>query len=809
MMILSFLFQMTNWEKWSFHANLRIIEGVNNKMKALTSMKSEFLRIIHTRKLLIAIIGVMTIPVLYSGTYLWAFWDPYAHLDRMPVAIVNNDQGAVYNGQQLTIGEDLVKNLKKKKSFNWDFVSASRAKQGLKQQDYYLEIEIPKDFSKNATTLQSNNPKKLDLIYTVNEGYNYLSSKIGDSAVEKIKEEVANSVTKTYAESMFNNLKDVAKGLNQASDGAGDLYNGISVAKDGAGSLAAGIKSANSGTGKLTNGAKSVDSGAKSIEKNLEILAEKSVAFSQGVVSASSGSQQVQDGLQQFSAGLTQMKDANTKLLAGANQAETGTKQLSDGLASAAGSLPNLQNGSKQLADGASQLSASIDKWKAGADQTKAGADSVSQGLQQLLGQVSSMADRATDPTEKAELDALKNSLTQLSQGSRQVASGVGDLSSSAAQIKQGSDSLAAGASQLNQGQAKLADGINQLSGGAKQVLNGQGQLTQGLAEFGSKLDEAQKGFSQIEGGSSSLTSGLGQLAAGSTQLQDGTNKLAQGSKQLAAGTTSLYKGEKDLKNGMNRVTNGSTDLTNGMKKLSDGSKKLSDELHNGAKDASDVKANNRVYDMFAKPVNLKDNQMNHVPNYGSGLAPYFLSLSLFVGALMLSVIFPMFEPASEPKSGFSWFMGKVGVILAVGIGQALLADAVLLLGLGLEVKSVPYFIMLSIFTSWTFLAIVQFLVTVLDNPGRFLAVIILILQLTGSAGTYPIELSPKFLQNIMHYLPMTYTISGFRAIISTGDYGFMWDNIGHIAIFFAIFLAATLSFFMIKFKKQGQLQVQ
>src|SRR4051812_16683359 len=103
-------------------------------MKFFASMKSEFLRIIRTRKLLIAIIGVMTIPVLYSGTYLWAFWDPYAHLDRMPVAIVNNDQGAEYNGKQLTIGDDLVDNLTKKTTFHWDFVSSTKAKQGLKNE---------------------------------------------------------------------------------------------------------------------------------------------------------------------------------------------------------------------------------------------------------------------------------------------------------------------------------------------------------------------------------------------------------------------------------------------------------------------------------------------------------------------------------------------------------------------------------------------------------------------------------------------------------------------------------------------------
>lgn len=778
-------------------------------MKFFPSVKSEFLRIFRTRKLLIAIIGVMTIPVLYSGTYLWAFWDPYSHLDRMPVAIVNNDQGAEYNGEHLTVGSDLVENLKEKKTFNWNFVSTEKAKQGLKSQDYYLEIEIPKDFSKNATTLQSESPKKLNLIYTVNEGNNYLSSKIGDSAVEKIKAAVSESVTKTYAESMFDSLKDVAKGLNKASDGAGELSNGMAEAKEGAGSLSDGITSANSGAEKLANGAKSVDDGAKTIKQNLEALADKSLAFSNGVVSASSGSKQLQSGLQQFSNGLSQMKNANTKLIAGAIKAEDGTKQLADGLTSAAENVPSLQNGAKQIVNGSEQLSASLGSWKTGADHTKSGADTVSQGLQQLLDQVSSMEDSTTDPTEKEKINALKDSLTKLSKGSQQVASGVGDLSSSAEKIKQGSDSLAEGANQLNQGQQKLADGITQLSGGAKQVLNGQEQITQGLTQFGAKIDEAQKGFGQLESGSNSLTSGLGKLSSSSALLNEGTNKLAQGANKLASGTTSLYQGEKDLNNGMSALASGSKDLNSGMTKLVDGSKELGDQLSEGAKDASDVKANDRVYDMFADPVKLSNNKMNHVPNYGSGLAPYFLSLSLFVGALMLSVIFPMFEPASEPKNGFRWFIGKTSVILAVGIGQALLVDAVMLSGLGLEVKSIPYFIMLSIFTSWAFLAIIQFLVTALDNPGRFIAVIILILQLTGSAGTYPIELGPTFLQNIMKFLPMTYSISGFRSIISTGDFGYMWNNIGHIAIFFVLFLTATLTFFTIKFKRQSPLQVQ
>ncbi|MDR7002014.1 YhgE/Pip domain-containing protein [Neobacillus niacini] len=773
-------------------------------MKALSSLKSELLGIIHNRKLLIAIIGVMTIPLLYSGTFLWAFWNPYGHVDRLPVAVVNYDQGAVYNGEKLEIGEDLVEKLKDKKSFNWKFVSEKQANRGLEKQDYYIKIEIPKDFSKNATTLQSNHPKKLTLIYTPNEGTNYLSSKIGDSAIEKIKEEVAGAVTETYAESMFDQIKDVAKGLNKASDGAKELHNGIDSAKEGAGKLNSGIGTAKTGAAKLTNGASSVNNGANKIEQNLQTLAEKSITFSQGLQSASSGSKDLESGLQQFDTGLTQMQDGNAKLLDGAQKSQAGAKKLTDGLDSAASKMPDLQKGSQQLADGATGLSSSMEKWRAGAADAKTGSAQVSEGLQVTIEFVTQMEKETNDPVEKAKLEGLKGNLEKLSEGSQKVTGGVGALSDNAALLEQGSDQLAAGASQLNNGQNQLADGVNQLSSGAKQLEDGQSQLVQGLGTFGDKLNEAKKGFSQITDGSSNLSSGLNELAAGSTKLQDGTNKLADGSKQLSEGTGQLYDGTKSLTGGMSKLGNGSADLTSGMEKLADGSKELQDKLKDGAQDASDVKANNSVYNMFAKPVKLKEDRMNHVPDYGTGFTPYFLSLSLFVGALMLSIIFPMYEPARKPKSGFSWFAGKLGILLIVGVGQALLADVVLLTGLGLEVKSVPLFIMLSIFTSWTFLAIIQFLVTVLDNPGRFLAVIILILQLTSSAGTYPIELVPRILQKMTRLLPMTYSIAGFRSIISTGDISFMWENIGYISVFFIAFLAGTLAFFVAKFKRQN-----
>lgn len=771
-------------------------------MKILSAVKNELLGILHNRMLLISIIGVMTIPLLYSATYLWAFWDPYGHLERLPVAVVNNDQGAVYNGQKLTLGDDLVKQLKEKGSFKWSFVSEKQADQGLEDQDYYLKIEIPKDFSENATTLQSKKPQKLQLIYTANEGYNYLSSKIGDSAIEKIKEEVAAKVSKTYAESIFNNIKTAAKGFKQAGDGAGKLHNGINKAKKGSSDLNAGIGTAYDGTADVNKGAKDVDSGAKTMEKNLQLLAEKSVSFSTGLASASTGAGQLQDGLNQFASGLGQMQQGNAQLLAGSKKLETGASELSQGLGSATSKLPELETGSQQLADGASKFADSMEQWNQGAKSAKAGAANLSSGMEQVASQVSQMADSATDPVEKAKLTALSTSLQQMSAASGQVASGVGDLADKATLLQQSSAQLSAGAKKLNQGQGQLAGGISQLADGAKQLNEGQSQLTAGLETFGTKLKVAQTGFDQLIQGNNQVSSGLNQLSSGSVQLKDGTNQLAKGSEELADGTGKLAAGTSNLKDGVSQLADGSRQLQSGMHQLSSGSKELKNKLQKGAKDAGNVKANDSVYDMMAQPVHLKDSRIHHVPDYGTGFAPYFLSLSLFVGALVLSIIFPMFEPAAEPKSGISWCVGKLSILMITGVMQALLADVVLLKVLGLEVKSIPYFIMLSIFTSWTFFAIIQFLVITMNNPGRFIAIILLVLQLTSSAGTYPIELSPDFLNDIAHFLPMTYSVSGFRAVISTGDFGFMWGKIGALGIFFFIFFAGSLIFFARKYKQ-------
>ncbi|WP_205185838.1 YhgE/Pip domain-containing protein [Metabacillus iocasae] len=810
-----------------------------------STIRSEFSALFTNKKLLIPVLAVLFIPLLYAGMFLWAFWDPYDQLDELPVAIVNSDTGATLNEEPLNVGDELVTKLKDNAQFKWKFVDEKTAKKGLEDQTYYMVIEIPENFSQHATTLQDDQPMHMDLVYTPNESFNFLSAQIGGTAVEKIKEEVSNELTKTYAEEVFSKIEDVSDGLVAASDGAEELNDGINKVKDGSGELKDGITSAKDGTSKLDKGIGEAKDGAGKLSNGLNelnggIVSAKDGAgeissglneFNSKFSSAKDGASQLNNGLNELNKGVNQLEGGQSQLLEGAKKAENGSQQLSSGLQQSLagmkemdGKLPQLNEGTKGISEGANSLARSLEEWQKGAQQTQTGALKVSQGLTDMEKQIDQLINTTEDPQQKQVLQQFKVSVAQLSEGNKQVEGGLQGLTGSASQLKDGATNLASGASRVHQGQVALSNGMKsllqgqeKLANGAASLTNGQSELVQGLTTFGEKMNEAKAGVSELANGSTELSDGMSRLSEGSNKLAngsseletgmsrllDGSNELAKGGTDLSTGLGELSNGSSQLFSGVSRLLEGSNELTSGMGQLSEGSGELSTKLREGADETSNVKANDEVYEMFAKPVDVKEKRVNEVPNYGTGFAPYFLSLGLFVGALLLSIVFPLKEPASVPKNGFSWFIGKFGVLVVVGVLQAILADVVLIALLGIDVQSVPLFVVFSIITSLTYIALIQFLVTTLGDPGRFIAIIILILQLTTSAGTFPLELIPGFLQYFNPLLPMTYSVAGFKAVISSGDVGFMWHNAWILGLFFAATIVGTIIYFTVQHKRQ------
>ncbi|MBM7542786.1 YhgE/Pip domain-containing protein [Amphibacillus cookii] len=805
--------------------------------------KSNFLlewqQILTNKKVFIPIIAVTFIPLLYSGMFLWSFWDPYDHMEDLPVAIINQDKGANYAEVEMNLGEDLVDKLKDNDEFQFEFVTQEEGYQGLENRKYYMVIEIPTDFSENATTLMDEKPKKLVLKYIPNESYNFLSSQIGETAVKEIKAGISKELSSTYAETMFSTVFQLGDGLVKASDGSAEI---------------------NSGAEKLAEG--SIE-----LKENLEVLVAGSIEFEDGVTKVRSGSNAFAGGSQELADGINQLSNGSDQLYAGSidvqNGAEAlsdGTSQVSEGLAEITGKVPDLIAGTEQVYDGLetfqtqlpTQLAETIgDKVEASESEMNQGLAQLNQGINsslqdELAVELSSglstnvadvvatqIIDIQTQQTEQLAISLIENGIpeqtvtriisqlneqaptkeqveqtiqaqletpitTGINQGIDQVTAGIDQgfehyqdevndkLSASISDIDEQIqtavdpvfDQLTSGLQDINVGQSHLKDGLEQLAEGTNALEEGASQLNSGqfmyvnnMELFNQKLHEAQTGSTQLAIGAVQLNGGIDQLADGSARLTDGSQKLA----------------------------NGSTKLSDGTGDLADGTTELHDKLEEAADEVNTLKADEDTYDMMGSPVEISKQEVNPVPNYGTGFAPYFISLGLFVGALLMTIVFNLKEPAIEPRTGFSWFIGKFGVIAIAGAIQALLVDAVLLTGLGVEVQSVPLFVLVSIITSLVFMTLIQLLVTTLGNIGRFIAIIILVLQLTTSAGTFPLELIPKAIQPINYLLPMTYTVQSFKAVISSGDYTFLLKTMTILIGFTIMHMALTITYFTFK----------
>ncbi|MGG6314261.1 YhgE/Pip family protein [Paenibacillus macerans] len=709
-------------------------------MKSLGVFFKDMGATIKNPKVFIPILVVLFIPVLYSGMFLTAFWDPYGKMNELPVAVVNEDQGAQYEGKSLKAGEDLVAELKKSDDFAWKFVNRKQAEEGMDNNDYYMTIVIPDNFSAQATTLMDEEPAPAQLVFEPNEGYNFLAAQIGGTAVKEIKAKVSAKVTEAYTDTLFDQVEKISGGLSDAGSGASTL----------------------------NDGAVKLDDGAKQLKENLAKLVDGTIQLQDGVAPLAKGTESLYQGINEVKAGadglaggLTQLESAGKQLETGAADAHKGGMQLQAGLQSSLDGAKKLQAGLESSAQGSAQLQAGLESSVQGSAKVAEGAKGVAQGLEQLA---------------KANPELAKNAaVQQLLAASQAVAQGSAQLHQGNQQLLQGSENLHGAQQQLVQGGQQLAAGQEQLLQGAAQLTAGQGQLASGLELFGGKLSEAAAGGQKLASGAGRLSGGAKQLLGGVEQLSGGVSTLADGSKQLDAGA-----GE----------------LKDGMDQLAAGSGELAAKLTDAADQTSGVKKTDALVNMYVEPISISEQKVNEVPNYGTGFAPYFLSLGLFVGALISTLVVPVRGSSVAEASGWNRFVSRTLAFTGMSLFQSLLAVVLVLYGLGLEVKSVPLFYLFSFITSLCYMFIIQALVTWLENPGRFLAILMLIFQLTTSAGTFPLELIPNWMKTFNPLLPMTYSVKGYKAVVSTGDLAIAWENIGVLAAFGVVFLAITLIYF-------------
>ncbi|MFZ2576354.1 MAG: YhgE/Pip domain-containing protein, partial [Lactococcus hircilactis] len=236
-------------------------------------LKNEWKAILKHKFFIIVILALALVPAIYNYIFLGSMWDPYGNLNRLPVAVVNLDKPSELDGQTLKIGNDLVKELKKTKNLDYHFVSEKTATDGIKSGKYYMKVTLPEAFSSQAASLMTKNPKLVQVDYQTTSGHNYISSKMSESAMNQLKAEVSNDITKQYTTSIFEQLD----------------------------TLKSGMKEAQSGSEKLANGATTAQSGSKEITTHLDTLAKSSLSFNDGANALEVGLKQYLSGVSQAS----------------------------------------------------------------------------------------------------------------------------------------------------------------------------------------------------------------------------------------------------------------------------------------------------------------------------------------------------------------------------------------------------------------------------------------------------------------------------------------------------------------------------
>ena len=298
----------------------------------MKTIKAEFEHIKSQKMLLAAILAIMFIPFLYSVFFLKSVWNPYGDAKYLPVAVVNEDRSVNFRGKKLDVGDQLVKNLKKNDGLDWHFVSKKDAEYGLSHKEYYMVITIPKDFSKNATTVLDKDPKKMELQYTTNDSLNYIGKVISEEGAKQVNAQVKETVSTSYADTVFGVIKQVGKGFDTAAKGSKQLSDGSKTLSNGINTYTAGVSQVNDGVIKLQTGVVPLGQGVLKLADGSNTLANGINTYTAGVDQVNNGVSQLQNGTGALASGVGQLATGSNTLANGVGQYTAGAAQLANGL---------------------------------------------------------------------------------------------------------------------------------------------------------------------------------------------------------------------------------------------------------------------------------------------------------------------------------------------------------------------------------------------------------------------------------------------------------------------------------------------
>ena len=532
-----------------------------------------------------------------------------------------------------------------------------------------------------------------------------------NQATNYLATQIVNSAVKTIELNLQSKIDkeiiaNLASKLNEVPDSLQEISNGADTILNGTESLNDGIKQISDGTNTLSNSYKE---------------------FDEGVNSAYTGSKSLNSGISQVSDGVETLKNGGKSLDNAIDQINQGADQLSsqgaEGITELSTGVTDLNTGAKTLNDGVAEY--------------VTGVNTLSENTEVFLNKLIKTADALgdnCDPTLKAFATQAK-----------------GFFAKDPKTNMNGFESVAVGGKKVTAGSNSLYAGTQKLAKGTEKL----GTLTNGIQSLKTALTQVKQGTTSLNNGIATLQNGTTQLSKGSESLETGLEKLSSSSSTVDNAISTLNEGSKTAYNGSNQLV--------------EGVQTFKTSIDEGLQDTKEqLKSLNGIEEFGENPVEFKTEEYGKVDSYGIAFTPLFLCIGLWVGALMAYVV--LYYDHDE-RFGIFGMNAKNKILqnliyLGLGAVEGLITGWLLKAGLGFEVQNMALYYGSSILIGITFMSIIQFLIRNFGDIGKFLALIILVLQLAAAGGTFPIETIDKAFQAVSPYLPMTYSIKLLREVL-------------------------------------------
>ncbi|MGZ9816246.1 YhgE/Pip family protein [Peribacillus simplex] len=651
----------------------------------------------------IVVVFLMFIPSIYAWFNIVASWDPYANTEGILVGVANNDKGAELNGEAVNIGKEVIEGLKENKDLGWRFTSEKEAKAKVEKGDYYASIIIPENFSEHIATIMTDDPKKAEIDYYVNEKINSIAPKITAAGANSI----VDNVSKTFIKSASGSILAIFNELGIT------LQNELPTIQ------------------KMKNMVYLLEGQLPELEQNIKTV-QTHVKKAEDII------KKVNDGLDSIE-GITSQKD---KLVSDVSSYVDSTRQAFEGINSLLkNDIANIRSDNESVLVLANRLT---------------GQDLPDNESNQLVGQGVTRINK-----ELYLLDSMYNLLVRVNQFNEK---------------------------NLLQPEIQLVDELRDNTSNQLQALNNRafgnlielgGNNDQVLANFQESYSkETAPKFNEIWNETESILNNVQvTMAEGTKVLPEVRTLLNETNRTLETRTGDIDK----LMNKFPEIETKIKALASKMREIdkSYDMEEVIDFLRNDIEQESEF---------FSEPVLLNKHSLFPIPNYGSAMSPFFTALSLWVGGTILISMLSV-GVSQKVYSPYQIYIGRYLIFFIIGVMQALSVSIGNIILIGVYVADKFEYILFSVLISTVFTLIVYTFVSVLGNVGKGISVVLMVLQISSSGGTFPIQVTPPFFQHINPFLPFTYAVGLLRESVG----GITWSVAGKDIFILILFLIITL----------------